>query len=281
MNTVFNRWSHAALALVLLCCLGAASAALPLTPLQPVYHALLREQAGTAWQQLINLWPSLNSDAQRQAWLAALAALVARQCGNDLPVATPSWLDSPTLDLVQRDIPLNRIYRVQLHGQTNRRDVRITLDLPDGERLLDRAAPSYDSNGEFMVESKELGKPLPPGVYQLTFASGGETWSQALALHGSATLTVFEHAGRAGALQMPPHAAACPAPWVEQALLKRPDFAMVWWRRVATPEHLQWPQRADAEQLWTNVSVIRAEARGGLTIRTEHRLGGPLVRQEK
>lgn len=269
------------LGLLLLACLGPARAALPLTPLQPVYDALFREQAGTAWQQLINLWPGLNSDVQRQAWQAALAALVSRQCGNDLPVAPPAWLDHPTLDLVQRDIPLNRIYRVQLHGKTERRDIRITLDLPNGERLLDRVAPGYEEDGEFRLESRELGTPLPPGVYQLTFASGSETWSQALALQGSATLAVFEHSGRGRALQLPPHTAACPVPWVEQSLLRRSDFVMVWRQRVARPEYLQWPQRADAEQLWSNVSVIRAEARGGLTIRTEHRLGGPLVRQEQ
>ena len=151
MSSACSRCACAGLAWFLLSCLGAARASLPLTPLQPVYHALFQEQAATAWQQLINLWPGLNSDAQRQAWQSALAALVSRQCGNDLPVATPAWLDSPTLDLVQRDIPLNRIYRVQLTGKTQRRDLRVTLDLPSGEKLLAAAAPGYEPDGQFVL----------------------------------------------------------------------------------------------------------------------------------
>jgi hypothetical protein len=279
MSFFSSRLSRMGLFLLLFFCLGAARAALPVTPLEPVYHALFRGEAPAAWQQLINLWPRLNSDAQRHAWQVALTALISRQCGNDLPVAVPAWLDSPTLDLIQRDIPLNRIYRIQLSGKTNRRDLRVTLDLPSGEKLLAEVAPSYQDDGEFMVESKELGEPLPPGVYQLTFTSGGETWRQSLALQGSAALNWIRREGQEIKIQLPAHPAVCPVPWVEQSLLRRPDFVMLWWQRVARPEHLRWPQRADAESLWTNVSVIRAEARGGLMVRVEHWLGGQLVQK--
>lgn len=278
MNFCCSRLS--CMAFLLLACLGPARAALPLTPLQPVYHALFREQAGKAWQELINLWPGLNSDAQRQAWQAALAALVSRQCGNDLPVAVPSWLDSPILDLVQRDIPLNRIYRVQLSGKTKRRDVRVTLDLPGGERLLDQVKPSYEAGDTFLLESTERGEPLPSGVYRLTFTSGAETWQQPLALQGNAALQWIRHEGQETKIRFPAYPAGCPAPWIEQSLLQRPDFVTVWRRRVARPDKLSWPDRADAERLWTNISVIRAEARGGLTVRLVHRLGGPLAAKD-
>lgn len=280
MSVFFRRLSRTGLILLLLSDLGMARAALPPTSLQPIYHALFRDQANTAWQQLINLWPGLNSDAQRQAWQAALAALVSRQCGNDLPVAMPAWLDNPTLDLIQRDIPLNRIYRVQLSGKTKRRDLRVTLDLPSGEKLLAEVTPRYEVDDQFVLESKELGEPLPPGVYQLTFTSGAETWRRMLALPGSAALNWIRREGQGIKTQLPPHPDACPAPWVEQSLLLRPDFVTIWQRRVTRPDRLRWPQRADAASLWTNVSVIRAEARGGLTVRVVHRLGGPMAVKE-
>jgi Protein of unknown function (DUF2861) len=281
MSACRDRLLRLVLAPCLFFWLGAVHAALPATPLEPVYHALFREQPATAWQQLLNLWPTLDSNAQRMAWQAALTALISRQCGNDLPVAVPAWLGHPTLDFIQRDIPLNRIYRLQFSGKTERRDLRVSLELSTGERLLNQVAPSYETNGEFMLESEEFSEALPPGVYQLTIRSGAETWRQSLALQGSTAPISFEHEGQEITTKLPPHAAACPAPWVEQSLMKRPDFVTVWRQRVAQLDHLQWPQRADAESLWTNVSVIRAEARGGLTVRIQHRLGGPLIKQEK
>jgi hypothetical protein len=266
--------------LLLCCCAGPARADLADTPLEPVYHALFSGNAQATWQQLITIWPRLNSDAQRTAWQASLTALVSRQCGKDIPVAAPVWLDNPTLDLVQRDIPLNRIYRVQFNGKTKRRDLRVTLDSPSGEKLLAEAAPRYETGDQFVLESQDLGEPLPAGVYQITVTSGADTWRQKLALPGSAALNWIRREGQGIKVRLPAHADACPAPWVEQSLLQRPDFVTVWSQRVASPEQLRWPPRADAESLWTSVSVIRAEARGGLTLRLVHRLGGPLAVKE-
>lgn len=268
----------ALLSLLPLCfCAGPARAELPDTLLEPVYHALLDGNAPVAWQQLVARWPRLSSEAQREAWKASLNALVSRQCGNDIPVAVPAWLDGPILELVQREIPLNRIYRVQLSGKSSRRDLRVSLLLPDGEALLTEALANYQTDNEFRLESKELGEPLPPGVYQLSISSGGTTWRQPLALQGSSALNWIGREGGVVKLRLPEHAAACPAPWVEQMLLRRPDFNMVWWQRAGNPQRLKWPQRSDAANLWSDISVIRAEARGGLTVRMVHRLGGPLL----
>ncbi|MEO6917517.1 MAG: DUF2861 family protein [Collimonas sp.] len=277
MSSRSARRASASAFLLMLSCAGTARAGLPDTPLEPVYHALFSGNASATWQQLIALWPRLDSDAQRLAWQASLTALVSRQCGNDIPVAVPSWLENPTLDLIQRDIPLNRIYRIQLNGKTSRRDLRISLELPDGERLLAEAVPVYEEKDEFRLESKELGEPFPPGVYKLAFSSGGETWRQSFALQGSAALNWIGREGAAIKVRLPEHAIACPAPWVEQMLLRRPAFSMVWWHRAERSDKLQWPQRSDVESLWSDVSVIRAEARGGLTVRMMHRLGGPLL----
>ena len=71
--------------------------------------------------------------------------------------------------------------------------------------------------------------------------------------------------------------AACPPVWLEQTLLRRSDFQQIWWQRSDNLQPKPWPQRADADAIWANMSVIRVEARGGLTLRLEHRLAGPLL----
>ena len=253
---------------------GATQAAMPSTPLVPVYHALFADKPAIAWQQLINLWPRLNSSAQRQAWQEALEALISRQCGNDLPVDVPAWLEHPTLELIQRDIPLNRIYRVQFLGKTARRDLQVSLTLPTGEKLFTNVMPAYEEDNQFVIESKELGTPFPPGVYQFTLTSGGETWQQSLALEGSGAPNWIRREAQQIKIQRPDHTAVCPTPWVEQSLFQRGNFKRIWWQRVVKTDALTWPKRRDAESLWANVSVIRAEARGGLTVRVEHHFSG-------
>lgn len=98
--------------LLLLTMQNTAEAALPATPFEPVYHALFSQHNDLAWQQLIILWPQLSSTTQRTMWWQALEGVISAQCGNDLPIAVPKWLVHPLLTLIQRDTPLNLIYRV-------------------------------------------------------------------------------------------------------------------------------------------------------------------------
>lgn len=264
-------------AVLLLLSLSGRAVMLPSTPLEPVYNALFSQRNGLAWQQLINLWPQLTSSTQRTAWQQALDAVVSGQCGNDLPVTVPDWLDAPTLSLTQRDIPLNRIYRVQFSGKSPRHDLQVSLTLPDGKEVMKDALAEYDPDGQFRLESRELGEALPAGVYHLTVRSGSDIWQQPLALPSSGGLNWIRRQGQQIHLQPPVTALACPSPWLEQTLLKRSDYAQVWWQRNNALQLQPWPQRADAADLWANVSVIRVEARGGLTLRIEHRLAGPLL----
>lgn len=263
--------------LLTLAMISPAKSALPATPLEPVYHALFSQQDGQAWQQLINLWPQMSSAAQRDAWRQALDAVVSRQCGNDLPIAAPAWLDHPTLVLIQRDIPLNRIYRVQFSGKGLRRDLHISLTLPNGEELMNEANAEYDPDQQFRLDSQERGEPFPAGIYHLTVRSGGDVWQQTLALQGSGGLNWLQRQGQKIILQPPTVPAACPPVWLEQTLLRRSDFQQIWWQRSDNLQLKPWPQRADADAIWANMSVIRVEARGGLTLRLEYRLAGPLL----
>lgn len=256
---------------------GRTGAALPPTLLEPVYHALFSQQNSLAWQQLINLWPQLTSTTQRTAWQQALETVISGQCGNDLPVSVPAWLDHPMLVLVQRDIPLNRIYRVQLSGNSPRDDLQVSLTLPDGQEIMTGAETEYDSGGQFRLESQDLGEALPAGVYHLKVSSGNDVWQQPLALQGTGGLNWIQRQGQQIHLQPPVTARVCPSPSLEQTLLKRIGYAQVWWQKSSNLQLQHWPPRPDAADLWANVSVIRVEARGGLTLRFEHRLAGPLL----
>ncbi|MDX6022235.1 DUF2861 family protein [Scandinavium sp. V105_16] len=253
------------------------AAALPVTPLEPVYHALFSQQTALAWQQLIAVWPQLNSNAQRRAWQEALNAVISAQCGNDIPVKTPAWLDSPTLVLIQRDIPLNRIYRIQLVGGSPARNLQISLIAPNGKDLMLGATAEYYAHDQFQLESQELGEPMPMGVYQLTLRAGSEVWQQSLALQGNRNLNWIQRQGHSVTLLPPETPSACPAPWLEQAMLKGSDYQQIWSLKSDQLQMQPWPRREDASELWGIAAVDREEARGGLTLRLEHRLAGPLL----
>ena len=68
-----------------------AAPCLAATPLDAVNRALLAGDAPAAWQALAASWPQLASQAQRDSWQAALAALAAEHCGKDAPVQLPPW----------------------------------------------------------------------------------------------------------------------------------------------------------------------------------------------
>lgn len=85
-------------------------------PLQPATLALLQGDNRHAWQSLQQAWPALNSDAERRSWQGMLAALSAQHCGKDFPLTLPDGVSELRLELIQRDAPLLRDYRVQFTG---------------------------------------------------------------------------------------------------------------------------------------------------------------------
>ena len=86
-------------------------------PLQPATLALLQGDNRHAWQSLQQAWPALTSDAERRSWQGMLAALSAQHCGKDFPLTLPDGVSELRLELIQRDAPLLRDYRVQLTGE--------------------------------------------------------------------------------------------------------------------------------------------------------------------
>ncbi|WP_434629264.1 DUF2861 family protein [Chromobacterium sp. CV08] len=255
---------------------AAAAPLLPATPLEPAYHALFSGDRAGAWRRLDALGGSISGVAQHQAWLALQGELVFGQCGRDAPSAPPAWLGDLELDLIQRDIPLSRVYNVRLNGVSPRRDLRWSLRLPDGRELFAGAKTHYDGR-QFELESEDQAAALPPGVYRLSAQSGGETWRQDLSLPGMAARDWLRRDGRKLEPHPPVHPPACPRPWLEQALLSQPDFALRWWQRRELGQALRWPANP-GEKLWASVSLLRAEFRGSIAVRQVHRVAAPLSR---
>lgn len=179
-----------------------------------------------------------------QAWKEALNAVVSRQCGKDLSTVVPEWLDDLTLTLMQRDMPLNRIYRITLSGKSPRQDINVGLMLPDGKKAFAAVPVQYEAESEFRVESEEFTQPLSEGVYLLTVSSGGQQWQQPLALQGIGGLTQIQLHDRAMTLTTLQVSPACPKPWLEQTLLNRSDYNQIWWAKSDQLTLVPWPGEA-------------------------------------
>lgn len=112
-----------------------------------------------------------------------------------------------------------------MSGNSTSRDLHVSLLLPNGEEILTDAATEDDTDGQFKLESKELGSPLPAGVYHLKVRSGTDVWQQSLALQGSGRLNWIQRQGQKIRLLQPLVPVSCPLPWLEQSLLQRSDYA--------------------------------------------------------
>lgn len=264
----------------LLCWLAFAMplrASLPATPLESVYHALLDTRPSDAWEQLLASEARLSGRAQRIAWRQALEQLVAGQCGKDIPLTLPPGVEALTLKLVQRDLPLSRIYRVELNGRLTRPEIRFSLTMPDGVELLSGQPRETEPDGGFRIESQERAVGLLSGVWRLTIKEGNKVYVLPLALQGAAELNWLTRVD--GQIQVKPPAVPghCPSPWFEQALLNRADFQIIDWRRDDTFHWQRWQVKDSQQRYWSSLSVISAETRGGLVLEHEQRLAGPLA----
>jgi hypothetical protein len=98
----------------LLVCASASTAQTRLDPLLTAKSALLQGDSRNSWPALVAAWPALGSEAQRRAWQGMLSALNEVHCGRDFPLTLPAEVHELALELIQRDAPLLRDYRVQL-----------------------------------------------------------------------------------------------------------------------------------------------------------------------
>ncbi|WP_279490291.1 DUF2861 family protein [Aeromonas veronii] len=149
-------------------------------PLQPATLALLQGDNRHAWQSLQQAWPALTSDAERRSWQGMLAALSAQHCGKDFPLTLPDGVSELRLELIQRDAPLLRDYRVQLTGEGAITAAEL-ID-PAGRDRLAGAQWEAEENSGVRVVGADLPTPLPAGLYLLRLAVAGKDWQVALPL---------------------------------------------------------------------------------------------------
>ncbi|MFQ1970936.1 DUF2861 family protein [Aeromonas veronii] len=239
-------------------------------PLQPATLALLQGDNRHAWQSLQQAWPALNSDAERRSWQGMLAALSAQHCGKDFPLTLPDGVSELTLELIQRDAPLLRDYRVQLTGGAI---TAAELVDPAGRNRLAGAQWEAEENTGVRVVGADLPTPLPAGLYQLRLAVAGKEWQVALPLPAVQDLDWLSRSPQAVA-NPPANPASCTPLWLEQAVLARPQYSLLWWNRLPLDGKVGWP--AATPDSWRTLSLVQTSQRGQLVLQLSHSQAGPV-----
>ncbi|MFQ1891807.1 DUF2861 family protein [Aeromonas veronii] len=240
-------------------------------PLQPPTLALLQGDNRHAWQSLQQAWPALTSDAERRSWQGMLAALSAQHCGKDFPLTLPDGVSELRLELIQRDAPLLRDYRVQLTGE----GPITTAELIDsaGRDRLAGAQWEAEENSGVRVVGADLPTPLPAGLYQLRLTVAGLRWQVALPLPAVQDLDWLSRSPEAVA-NPPANPASCTPLWLDQAVLARPQYSLLWWHRIAPDEPVNWP--AATPDSWRTLSLVQTSQRGQLVLQLSHSQAGPV-----
>ncbi|MFM5515204.1 DUF2861 family protein [Aeromonas veronii] len=240
-------------------------------PLQPATLALLQGDNRHAWQSLQQAWPALNSEAERRSWQGMLAALSAQHCGKDFPLTLPDGVSELTLELIQRDAPLLRDYRVQLTGEGPITAAEL-ID-PAGHNRLAGAQWEAEGREGVRVVGADLPMPLPAGLYQLRLTVAGQRWQVALPLPAVQDLDWLSRSPQAVA-NPPANPASCTPLWLEQTVLARPQYSLLWWNRLPLDGKVGWP--AATPDSWRTLSLVQTRQRGQLVLQLSHSQAGPV-----
>ncbi|WP_429055539.1 DUF2861 family protein [Aeromonas veronii] len=240
-------------------------------PLQPATLALLQGDNRHAWQSLQQAWPGLNSDAERRSWQGMLAALSAQHCGKDFPLTLPDGVSELRLELIQRDAPLLRDYRVQLTGEGPITAAEL-ID-PAGRDRLAGAQWEAEENKGVRVVGADLPTPLPVGLYQLRLTVAGKEWQVALPLPAVQDLDWLSRSPQAVA-NPPANPVSCTPLWLEQTVLARPQYSLLWWNRLPLDGKVGWP--AATPDSWRTLSLVQTSQRGQLVLQLSHSQAGPV-----
>ncbi|MBL0625064.1 DUF2861 family protein [Aeromonas jandaei] len=240
-------------------------------PLQPATLALLQGDNRHTWQSLQQAWPALNSDAERRSWQGMLAALSAQHCGKDFPLTLPDGVSELRLELTQRDAPLLRDYRVQLTGEGAIAAAEL-ID-PAGRNRLAGAQWEAEENKGVRVVGADLPTPLPAGLYQLRLTAAGQRWQVALPLPAVQDLDWLSRSPQAVA-NPPVNPASCTPLWLDQAVLARPQYSLLWWNRLPLDGKVGWP--AATPDSWRTLSLVQTSQRGQLVLQLSHSQAGPV-----
>ncbi|HDO1326978.1 TPA: DUF2861 family protein [Aeromonas veronii] len=240
-------------------------------PLQPATLALLQGDNRHAWQSLQQAWPALTSDAERRSWQGMLAALSAQHCGKDFPLTLPDGVSELRLELIQRDAPLLRDYRVQLTGEGPITAAEL-ID-PAGRDRLVGAQWEAEENSGVRVVGADLPTSLPAGLYQLRLTVAGLRWQVALPLPAVQDLDWLSRSPQAVA-NPPANPASCTPLWLDQAVLARPQYSLLWWNRLPLDGKVGWP--AATADSWRTLSLVQTSQLGQLVLQLSHSQAGPV-----
>ncbi|MFB2745769.1 hypothetical protein ACE1B1_11360, partial [Aeromonas veronii bv. sobria] len=72
----------------------------------------------------------------------------------------------------------------------------------------------------------------------------------------------------------PANPASCTPLWLEQAVLARPQYSLLWWHRIVPDEPVNWPTATPDS--WRTLSLVQTSQRGQLVLQLSHSQAGPV-----
>ncbi|MFM4839000.1 DUF2861 family protein [Aeromonas veronii] len=241
----------------------------------PLLRALCGQGAvpSARWFAAHPIYPLGGSSAAR--WLAGHPAagldalLHVRERRDQLGLL--GELGDDNLDALLRDAPLLRDYRVQLTGEGP--ITAAELVDPAGHNRLAGAQWEAEGSKGVRVVGADLPMPLPAGLYQLRLTVAGKEWQVALPLPAVQDLDWLSRSPQAVA-NPPANPASCTPLWLDQAVLARPQYSLLWWHRIAPDEPVNWPTATPDS--WRTLSLVQTSQRGQLVLQLSHSQAGPV-----
>lgn len=239
--------------------------------LQPPTLSLLLGDNLHAWKSLLQAWPELGSHAERRAWQGMQAVLNKLHCGKDFPLTLPDEVSKLTLQLIQRDAPLVRNYRVILEGE----GPITAAELIDssGYNWLEGAQWELEGKSGVRVVGSTVQAALPAGLYELRLEVAAKSWRATVPLPALQDLEWLSRSPLKVA-KTPDHPASCDPLWLEQTVLSPSDYSLLWWHRLPLEGELNWP--ASLLYGWQTLTLVQSDQRGELTLQRRHTQAGPI-----
>ncbi|MBU2712985.1 DUF2861 family protein [Zooshikella harenae] len=242
------------------------------TPLTKAHESILQGDMPSFWQTMHDVWNSETLD-QSESWFNLLSVMYQRQCGRDLPIRLPLWLESLDIAIIQRDEPLRRYYRWEIEGYTKKYIRYIEIKGTNADLKLDNQVRQQKRS--FYGESEEQVKSIYGGVYQITVATAQEHWQGSILLAPLHNIQWINWQGNNWQITEDVNnnkvSLICPPQEIKAVIMKPISYELVWHQRIKAQESYSLP-KLQPGPYWYSVSFINHRFQGDIHIELQHRI---------